>query len=495
MITPTSRCQTIFENDRLGLGSICRLPFVLSLLLCLSIAPASASASKNKYEKFLLAHDSQDFYKANILINEVVALNKDDEYYLAERARNNMQLNKLQDALNDSTKAISINPKNSDALRTRSYCYFMRKDYEKGLADLNSALKYDKPNPVNLFPRGDYENRARAYTLMGKRDLAQKEQGMVRVDRLMNQACDAREGAGLDKAIKLIDQYIAVDPKCVKAHLFKAVCLNNLTQFSQAIDSLNKVLALSPDTPCALYLRADGYRETKKPEKAIADYTRIIELKPHLVMFKYAAHTGRLRDKFTYTDKEPINLADIYFLRAGCYASLKQNELAAKDYGKVLELDPKEYKAAQSRGLIMRNMKKYDEAVKDFTLALTINPRYLDAYQARSRAYEDMQQLDKAIADLTSVVSAQKNDAGAYMLRAQLFERLKQYPKAIDDFSKVIAIAPGDDDAFKSRGDLYLKVGEYKNAISDYDTALKLGSEDKENINKSRSQALKLMGR
>ncbi len=447
----------------------------------------------NKYEEFLMTFDREDRNKALLLINEVLAKNNKNSYYVCERARLYLAMNRLADARTECTKALAIDPKNLQARRTRSYCFFMMKDYKKGLDDINIALKDETPYPVDMNFTGDYENRAKALLLLGKKNEAKKDERYIAADRFLRQAIQAREGAGVEKAIACCDQALALDSTSLRALLFKALCLNNLMRMPECIKVLNRLLSLKPNLVPALYLRADCYRETKQPEKAIADLSKIIEINPPLVMFKYAAHTGRLRDKFTYADDQVVNVADIYFLRANCFATLKKYDLALKDFEKVLELDPKEFKAALGAGEINAELRNYQAALKDYDWALKINPKFWDAYIARSRCYESLHETDKAIADLSHVIGAQPKDAGAFLLRAELYERLKQFKKAIDDYTQVIAIAPADDDAYKSRADIYTKLGDYKKAIADYDAALKLGSEDSEAIKKARARALKLM--
>jgi tetratricopeptide (TPR) repeat protein len=468
-------------------------PFILALLVCSSQTGAIASESRTKFEKYLVFADRDKYNEALLLINALVKSSPKDEWYLAERARVCMNLRKYQEAIDDANKTLAINPKNGSALRTRSYCYLMMQKYPQGIKDLELLVKITEPDLINMFPGSDHENLARAYALVGRNDLAKKERELSMLDQLTEQAILARERAGLEKALKLTEQVLKKNPKHFNALAFRGLCYNNLTQFKESIDCLSRAIALKPNCPSLIYLRMDGYRETKQYDKAIADLNRIIALKPRITMFKYASHTGRLRDKFSHEDIDAVNMADIYFLRGSCYDNQKKYELAIKDFNKTLELDPKEYKAATNAANAYSNLRKYDEAVTMYSKALTINPRYWEAYTWRARAYEQLGQPEKAIGDISAILKIHPSDTGAYCLRGNLYRKAKQFDKAIADYSKMTELAPTDDEGFRERADTYALTGKYQAALSDYNKAISLSAEDKEAIAKARDAVRRKM--
>jgi len=474
----------------------------LKLLLALFIFSFSqtasiASESKSDHDKFLLAADHDRFAQALLMINKIIAKNPKDDFYLSERGRVLLSMNRLKESQADCDKALAINPKNVVALRTRAYCLLMGGAYAKGISDLNQVLKLYQPEPIFMFSLSDHENLARAYALTRQNPLANKERALAMLDQVTEQALLARETAGFQKALKLIDQVLAKDPKHLNALGVKGLCHNNLTQFKESIVYFNKVLAVKPNCTPLLYLRADSFRESKQYEKAIADLTKIIDLKPThgLVIFKYTANTGRLRDKFTHSDVDCVNLADMHYIRATCYDGLKKYDLSVKDFNKTLELDPKEYKAAVGAGNAFFNAKKFKESIGAYDKALTLNPKFWEAYTLRSRAHEQMGDMDKAAADISTILTSHPKDVGAYALRAHIYKRAKKPEKAIADFTKMTELAPSDDEAFRERAETYAAMGQYERALKDYDKALSLSSEDKDVIAKAKAEVLKRIGR
>lgn len=464
-------------------------------MLCGIQTAATASESRTLLDKYLIATDRDRHADALRIINDLLKSEPKNELYIAERARTLMNLDRYAEGIQDATKALKMNPKDANALRSRSFCYLMLKNYRAGIDDLVLAMKYSEPDYVNMWPRNDHDNLARAYSLTARGDLAKKERELARLDQLIEQAVAARETASMERALAICDQVLKTDPKHLDALGFKGLCLNNLTKFKESIQFLSRAISLKPNCVALLYLRADGYIETKQYEKAIADLSKIVARKPQIVIFKYASNTGRLRDKFNHADIDTVNIADIHFLRGSCYVSLMKYNLAINDFKTTLALDPKEYRAAATAANCFFNSKNYKEALAMYTRAVTINPRYWEGYTLRARVYEQLGELDKAAADVSTIIKAQPRDTGAYGLRASIFRKAKLFEKALADYSKMTELAPTDDEGFRNRADTYADLGKLELALKDYDKALTLSAEDKEQIAKSRAAVLQRMAR
>ena len=58
-------------------------------------------------------------------------------------------------------------------------------------------------------------------------------------------------------------------------------------------------------------------------------------------------------------------------------SSLGKPEEAIKDYTKAIELDPKDAEAYNNRGTEFSSLGKSEEAIKDYTKAIELNPQYM----------------------------------------------------------------------------------------------------------------------
>ena len=93
---------------------------------------------------------------------------------------------------------------------------------------------------------------------------------------------------------------------------------------------------------------------------AIADFTKVIELKP--------------------------NNSKAFYNRGWNKDSLKDYYGAISDYTKAIELNPKYSIAYFNRGLLKRKLNDFDGAIFDYTKAIEFNPRDYEAYNNRGIA-------------------------------------------------------------------------------------------------------------
>jgi tetratricopeptide (TPR) repeat protein len=69
-----------------------------------------------------------------------------------------------------------------------------------------------------------------------------------------------------------------------------------------------------------------------------------------------------------------------YYNRGTTLLSMKQYDRAIADFSKAVEINPRYAEAYQNRGAARKDLKDYDAAIADFKRAIAINPTYGDAY-------------------------------------------------------------------------------------------------------------------
>lgn len=455
---------------------------------------AYGSVTKSVYEQFLLAYDSEKFQQSLNLINSCLAKNPDDCDYLVARARVYTELKMYGNAIIDCTKAIKKNPRFIPAYRARAYCFLITRNYAKGITDLEkcttggAGLELD-----NVFPLKDYVNLCRAYEMVRNSKKARQNAVYASYCQTLTEALDLREASQLKPALGRVESVIKKAPDFLIAYPIRGVLRLNLQNYKGAVSDFSTYLKQYPDETPLLYLRADAYRELEDYPKAIADLSRIIKLDVRVAALRFTADTGRFREHFKYSDVLPVNLADIYFLRASCYLGVNDLKHAEADFNQVIKLDPKEWEAFYQRGKIRLKQGQAKLAVVDFNRVIALRPKYHEALIERARAHEKLGLKDKSEADLSAIVGKNPDDPGALSLRAHFFERNGNLDKALLDYSKVISLAPKDDDGYRYRAEIYMKKRDYRRAIADLNKALQLGSEDRAAIEKSLERARRLL--
>ena len=147
---------------------------------------------------------------------------------------------------------------------------------------------------------------------------------------------------------------------------------------------------------------------------------------------------------------------------------------AIADYSKAIELNPVYAKAYNNRGFDYDNQHLYDKAIADYAKALEIEPNFTKAYNNLEILYLKKGLYDRVISDYTKTMKSNHDNAEAYNNRGIAFGNKKLFDQAIADYSKSIAIKPDYADAYYNRGITYNDMNLYDNAIADYTKAIAL---------------------
>lgn len=100
-----------------------------------------------------------------------------------------------------------------------------------------------------------------------------------------------------------------------------------------------------------------------------------------------------------------------YNERGAAYSQKDQFERAVADYTKCIELEPGLALAYRNRGSAYFHVGKFKEAVADCTKAISLVPAYQSPYQIRMKAYAKLDMTKEAEADRLTLASFNKKDA------------------------------------------------------------------------------------
>ena len=135
--------------------------------------------------------------------------------------------------------------------------------------------------------------------------------------------------------------------------------------------------------------------------------------------------------------------------------------MAIADFTKVIQLDPQDVGAYNTRGIIYGTQEKLDLAFTDFTKAIQLNPQFADAYNDRGNAYGNLGNDSLAMADYSKTIQLDPQNANVYVNRGTSYIKQEKYDLAIADYSKALELNPKDLDVYTSRAwaNLYLNNG------------------------------------
>ena len=216
----------------------------------------------------------------------------------------------------------------------------------------------------------------------------------------------------------------------------------------------SQVLKIDPKDYSARFNRVLVYEYLREYDKAIADYTRVIE--------------GDT-DFSNNVDSKDQCLAMTHHYRGRAYQWYKHdNAKAVADFTAALRLDPKIEMVHYRRGRAYNALKEYAKAAADFTVALEHDPDYpnllcacawqlatcpdpkfRDGKKALELARKGNEKFEWQVADQVEALAAANAETG------QFEEAVKWQKKAIELFAAKANAHLEDDKAMRQRLGLY----------------------------------------
>lgn len=170
-----------------------------------------------------------------------------------------------------------------------------------------------------------------------------------------------------------------------------------------------------------------------------ADFGRAIELQP----------------------KEP----DYYRVRAQYYYGTDKFAESLADVDKALELEPDHAATQELRGLVLLGLDRLDEALATFNKAGELAPDAVLPYQHRGEVYRRQGNLKKAAEQLTKALELAPGDSGTLLLRASVYYQLDDPDKSLADIEEVILRQPGLLVAHLLRAEIFAATNRVNQAI------------------------------
>ena len=206
--------------------------------------------------------------------------------------------------------------------------------------------------------------------------------------------------------------------------------------------------------------------------------------------FAILAIAKGLRDRTARNSK----CALAYAKRGDIYAKNGDHDRAIANYSKVIEIDPNCDVAYAIRGDVFTRKGDYDRALIDYSNVIEINPNYTGAYAIRGDIYARMGDDNRAIQDYDNATRINPRDSVAYAIRGAAYARKGDNERAISDYSKAIEINPRDAAAYNCRAVAYFNCSNAVKGLHDANKSLQLRP-DHLNALDTRGHILEALGR
>jgi tetratricopeptide (TPR) repeat protein len=231
--------------------------------------------------------------------------------------------------------------------------------YEKGFTDINLG-KYDQAvqnfsTAIELNPKeaGVYYNRGLAYAELRQRPQATQDYSMAIELNPKFEAAYIHRGFVLfymgqhDRAIDDFNRAIALNPKPAAAYVGRGIVNTDRGNFDQAIRDYNNAIEVAPGFVAAYTNRGLANYNLGRYDQALHDFDTVIGMEP--------------------------NMTRTYIYRGLANYNLGKYDQAIEDFNTAIKLDPKQAKAYYNRARIYSLKDNHEKALYDLDAAIKID--------------------------------------------------------------------------------------------------------------------------
>ncbi|MET0499015.1 MAG: sulfotransferase [Steroidobacteraceae bacterium] len=274
------------------------------------------------------------------------------------------------------------------------------------------------------------------------------------------------------KATRLIEQAIALDPSTALFHSNLAEMLRQLRQPDAAIRYGLQATQLDPALATAHANLGIAYYDSKNYEQAAACQQRALQLAPHLVISlnnlgSIARACKDLTTAIAWYRKALAVDPDFVEALSNLSATLiEQEEIeAAETYVlRALQIQPRCAEALCNLGLVRFRQDRIDEAQTLLERALQLRSGYAEALMGLGMVMLERQRLPDAVAFLEQSLDSQPERVGAWCVLASVYMESADLALAEAAYERALAIDPDSSEAFNGLGNLRLEEGRMADA-------------------------------
>lgn len=313
-------------------------------------------------------------------------------------------------ALSEMSRAISIEPKFSDAYEKQGQVYYELKQYDLADGDYNKLVEL---NPADLM----------GYMGLGRNNQAKGQH---------------------DEAIKLFDKVAGMNPDYSSAFAFRAESYLAKNEYLKAIDDICRALEIDSDSRAYALM----YKFPKEQMELVATKLKGLSVKkPYRGEYYY--YTGLLYAHHKMYEKSNEALEAGYGIDARtCFLEqLAQNCQATGDYTSALEyidraqqMMPDDIDLIQLKADILGESGDIEGAIAEWTRYIDNTPDYFGGYYRRGWFKDVSMQTNAAIEDYKMAVMLQPDYAYGHFGLADMLMRKGLTEEAKTEYQKVVEI-------------------------------------------------------
>lgn len=290
----------------------------------------------------------------------------------------------------------------------------------------------------------------------------------------------AGDSAGIE--LNQLTNDIIKNPSQVKPYLSRARYYTKNEMFNEALQDVNKALALNEKDAEVYVTLSDVYLYSGKTQRALDALKKAAEYSPEDAVID--VKTARLfltmsdyKQTFNYLraalKKDPEN-AEAFFISGLANEEMGDTTRSIESYQKAVAFEPKHYDALKQLGILF-SIKKDKLAVDYLRNAAQVRPGQPEPLYILGMHYQDNGEPDKSLSVYNEILQIDSSFKLAWYNKGYVMLVYKQeYLKSIECFSKALQLDQDYSDALYNRGYAYELLGDNNNARKDYEQVLRM---------------------
>lgn len=276
-----------------------------------------------------------------------------------------------------------------------------------------------------------------------------------------------------EKSLAAFEEAISIKPNSYLAQYSHARTLIRQKNYSEAIESLTKVIKYAENLP------ESEYEEAKYKYQTLSQAWRQKYLS-HFYLGQYEQSLQALDKAIEFTPKDFI----LYLWKSEVLSSRRSYQEALKAANQAIQNNPDHsigyFKRAQVK-VELENLRKqiweekdYEDAIADINKALELNPGNASFYIYKGKIYGLKEDYAKAIEYLKKAIKAEPDFATAYAELGLVYAKQGNEQEFTKNLEKALRLKPDSGKLYKVRGNGYFALKKQDKGIRDYETAIGL---------------------
>jgi tetratricopeptide (TPR) repeat protein len=412
---------------------------------------------------------------------------------------------KLDDAIEQYTLAIDIDPLHSQAYLARGKAFVAKGFPDLGVDDFTSSLRITPGVHDAVLSRAEAQ-----LTLKRPNEAIDDARLAVRLNPRSAASYDAlgtsyveSRGHYYDLAIAAFQEATRLDPQLAakantqiaQAFFDSAVHLDRQGESAEAQRAFAEAEQRDPKFTLAheQYQQArtalrstdvqryevgyrGGIRQATQPD------AKTLELVEQAKAMFEAKDYDNAIERYTEALRLDSRLGDAWFGRGQAFLAQGFPDTAVDDLNVAINFTNKPAEVLLERGRAYAAMGKQYIAIQDFTDAIRRKPAFVQAYFDRGKAHLASRSYDRALADFNETVKRDPERtavitpliADVYRGRAQDKLIGEDFAGALADVNESIRLQPKDASSYGLRGIVYSREGKWSTAMANYQRAIQL---------------------